>query len=214
MVDRDHGVERRVEDCAVSRLACTHGVLGFATDDELADLAAEDRRGGEQQLVGLTASRVKNSIAPRNAPPLLMESRRRAEAGGVGRWARGKLASGGVSAIQVGSPESQTRPGSPSPGASVICSVIVRNSDGAVPEASQIPTQRSASPEGASSQTAPNGQPSVVPIAASTLGYVSALLSVSASASATACSTRRSPERVPSPSPHTCAHCREALSFR
>ena len=73
-------------------------------------------------------------------------------------------------------------------------SVNVRNSLEPVPEASQISTQRVPRRDESGSQTAPIGQSSVVPIAVSTLGYASALLSVSANASATACSTRRSIE--------------------
>ena len=52
-VDRDHGVQRRVEHRPLARLALVHGGLGAAVLDELADQAAEARERRHQVLVGL-----------------------------------------------------------------------------------------------------------------------------------------------------------------
>ena len=79
--------------------------------------------------------------------------------------ARGKFGSAPTSTIQAGSPLAQTRPGSPSPGASDRLRVTAPNCPGAF----HVSMQRS-SPAPVSVQTAPASHPSDSPIAASSSG--------------------------------------------
>src|SRR5215213_4513882 len=103
--------------------------------------------------------------------------------------ARGKFPSSGLSTIHLGSPDSTTVPGRPSPGARTIRSLNASNS-GAPAPACHVRTQRSRSSPGPVSHTAPSPHPSELPMTSRTASYASTGRSVSARIRATECSTR------------------------
>jgi len=141
-------------------------------------------------LSGGRSSRLKNSMMP--TTPLGLSNGNPKAACSPERWtaaARGKLLSCRTSTIHAGSPDSSTRPGSPSPGERVVRSLSASNSE-APPSACQVRTQRSIGSPAPVSHTAPSCQPSELPIASKTAAYTSTGRSVSASMRATACSTR------------------------
>ena len=187
-VDRDHGVERRVEHRALARLALADGGLRAAVLDELTGEPAEAGERRHQLLVGLVDGGRRGTPSRRRCRQRDRERRRagrpRRHRCGAGSW-RPRPRRGSTPAR----PLACTRPGSPSPGASTsVREVIAKRSSAAPPEV-QVATQCSTPPP-TGSHTPPYCHPSPSPTAASRLGNASWALGAASSASATACSTR------------------------